>query len=84
MKSRITEKLTEAFSPTLLIVNDTSESHRGHAGYKEGGETHFNVKIRAESFVGMSKVNAHRAVMTVLTPEFDDKLHALSLDVGGE
>jgi BolA protein len=84
MKSRIIETLTNAFSPTLLIVEDTSESHKGHAGYKEGGGTHFNVKIRAKKFTNMSRVEAHRTVMLALSSEFNDKLHALSLDVRGD
>lgn len=84
MESRIIETLTATFSPTLLIVNDNSEAHRGHSGYKEGGGTHFDVKIRSSAFANMSKVAAHRAVMLALATEFDDGLHALSLDVGEE
>ena len=71
MESRIIAALTAAFAPSELIVVDDSESHRGHSGFKEGGETHFNVKIRSSVFSGMSQVSAHRA-----------GLHALSLDVG--
>jgi len=44
MESRIIAALTAAFAPSELIVVDDSESHRGHSGFKEGGETHFNVK----------------------------------------
>ncbi len=45
MESRIIAALTAAFAPSELIVVDDSESHRGHSGFKEGGETHFNVKF---------------------------------------
>ena len=82
MESRIIATLTAAFAPNELIVVDDSESHRGHSGFKEGGETHFNVKIRSSVFSGMSQVSAHRAVMSKLKAEFKDGLHALSLDVG--
>ena len=82
MESRIITALTAAFAPSELIVVDDSESHRGHSGFKEGGETHFNVKIRSNVFSGMSQVSAHRAVMSKLKAEFKDGLHALSLDVG--
>jgi len=82
MESRIIAALTAAFAPSELIVVGDSESHRGHGGFKEGGETHFNVKIRSKVFSGMSQVSAHRAVMSQLKAEFKDGLHALSLDIG--
>jgi BolA protein len=84
MESRIIAALTAAFSPSELIVVDDSEAHRGHGGYREGGETHFNVKIRAAAFSEMSRVAAHRAVMSELKSEFADGLHALSLDIAAD
>lgn len=82
MESRITIKLNNAFTPSLLEVHDDSEAHRGHGGYREGGGTHFNVKIRAEIFAGKSRVAQQRLIMAELKEEFADGLHALSLDVG--
>ena len=83
MEERIISKLTEEFTPSLLEVVDDSEAHRGHGGWREGGGTHFNVKIRAEAFTDLSRVAAQRAVMKALKAEFEDGLHALALDVGG-
>jgi BolA protein len=81
MEARIIAALQAAFDPAELIVDDDSEAHRGHGGYREGGGTHFNVKIRAANFEGLSRVAAQRAVMSALKAEFADGLHALSLDV---
>ena len=50
----IADRLEEAFAPSELSVVDDSESHRGHGGYREGGESHFNVKIRSAHFKGLS------------------------------
>jgi len=82
MKTRIIAALTLAFDPSELIVVDDSEAHRGHGGFREGEETHFNVKIRSSKFANMTRVAAHRAVMSQLKTEFNDGLHALSLDLG--
>ncbi len=79
----ISEKLTAAFAPSLLTVEDDSEAHRGHGGWREGGETHFNVVIRAESLGKLSRVARHRAVHKALTPELVARIHALSLDISG-
>ncbi len=83
MQHKIHRKLTEAFAPVELHVEDDSESHRGHSGYREGGNTHFNVTIRAEAFNGLSRVAAQRLVYAALKEEFDDGMHALALTVSG-
>lgn len=78
----IRDRLQSAFSPRELEVVDDSESHRGHAGYREGGESHFNLRIRAEAFAGQSRVARHRAVHDALGPDLIARIHALSLDIG--
>lgn len=78
---RIQQKLTDAFAPSLLDIEDQSEMHRGHGGYQEGGETHFHVRIVAEAFAGQSRVNRQRAVYQTLADELADQVHALSLEV---
>ncbi len=73
--------LQAAFDPHELEVVDDSESHRGHAGYQEGGESHFNVRIRASAFEGKSRVARHRAVHKALG-DIVPRIHALVLDIG--
>ncbi|HCT35386.1 MAG TPA: BolA family transcriptional regulator, partial [Sulfitobacter sp.] len=65
----IADRLEEAFAPSELSVVDDSESHRGHGGYREGGESHFNVKIRSAHFKGLNRVARHRAVHGALGPD---------------
>ena len=79
---QIRERLWSAFAPTQLEVVDDSERHRGHAGYQEGGESHFNVLIRAPHFKEMSRVARHRAVHSALGADLVGRIHALSLDIG--
>ena len=74
-------RLREAFAPRELEVVDDSESHRGHAGFQEGGESHFNVRIRAAGFAGMNRLARHRAIHTALGPDLIARIHALALDV---
>ncbi len=80
--SEIQSRLQAGFNPTELQVVDDSESHRGHGGYREGGESHFNVRIRAPAFADMSRVQRHRAVHNALGAELVGRIHALSLDIG--
>lgn len=77
----IREKLQAAFVPALLDVVDDSESHRGHGGYQEGGESHYNVRIRSDAFKGLSRIARHRAVHSALGSELMGRIHALALDL---
>ena len=81
MTDIITAKLTEQFSPLHLEVIDESNKHRGHAGWREGGETHFRVRIATRHFDGLSRVAQHRAVMDALDAELKDRVHALAIEV---
>ena len=80
VSDRITRTLTEAFRPVALDVVDESHLHKGHAGHRPEGETHFRVKITAEVFQGKSRVEAHRMVNAALAPEFAGGLHALAIE----
>lgn len=75
----IKAKLTSAFAPAHLEVIDDSQSHRGHGGWREGGETHFNVVIVSDAFTGKSRVDRQRMVHEVLAAELADRVHALSI-----
>ncbi|MDO8409280.1 MAG: BolA family protein [Phenylobacterium sp.] len=75
----IQQKLTEAFSPTRLVIEDESSRHAGHAGARPGGESHFNVLIEAEAFAGAPKVARQRMIYRALAEEMAGPVHALSL-----
>ena len=77
----IEDKLREAFAPETLSVEDESEKHRGHAGYKEGGDSHFRVHIKAASFGPLTRIQRHRAVHEALGTEVMTRLHALALHI---
>ena len=81
MTDQIRDRLAEAFSPSHLDVVDDSERHRGHAGYQEGGESHFNVAITSTAFADMSRIAQHRAIHAALGEEIMSRIHALSLRV---
>lgn len=79
MKERITVKLTQGLNPLALDIVDESDRHKGHAGAREGGETHYRVSIVSESFAGKSRVARHRLVYDQLGEEFAGGLHALAV-----
>jgi BolA protein len=75
----ITEKLTAAFAPESLRVEDESHRHEGHAGHRPGGQTHFRVHIVAEAFRGKSRIERHRLINATLSGELAAGVHALAI-----
>jgi BolA protein len=78
-KDVITKKLTEAFAPESLRVEDESNRHAGHAGSRPSGETHYRIHIVSDAFRGKSRVERHRAVNAALAQELAGGVHALAI-----
>lgn len=81
VRDTIEQKLSQKFAPTHLEVIDESSRHEGHAGWREGGETHFRVRIGTTQFVGKTRLAQHRAVMEALEAELKSRVHALAVEI---
>ena len=69
-----------ALEPVALELEDESERHRGHAGYREGGQTHWKLSIVSPRFAGLSRLEQHRLVYAAVQSRLDDgSIHALAL-----
>lgn len=77
----ITRRLTEAFAPSHLELIDESEKHRGHGGWREGGETHFHLRMTSARFAGENRVARQRAVNRALADQLAGRVHALSMEL---
>ena len=75
----ISRKLTEAFAPQSLKVEDESHRHEGHAGHRPGGQTHFRVYIVADAFKGKTRLARHRMINEILSSELAGGVHALAI-----
>lgn len=83
LEEEMRRRLESAFAPTRLEIVDESEGHRGHGGWREGGGTHWRIRIEAPALGPMSRLERHRAVHAALGPEVIGRLHALVLEAGG-
>lgn len=76
----IKQKLISALNPMEIEVLDESHLHAGHAGARDGGESHFAVKIVSEKFKGLSRVNCHKLIYSILATELETGVHALRIN----
>lgn len=76
-KERIELLLNEQFNLELCDVINESFMHR----VPENAETHFKVILVSSSFEGISRIARHKLVKQILSQEFRQGLHALSLSL---
>ena len=76
---RLTNKLTEAFTPESLNVADESHQHEGHAGARPGGQTHFRVYIVSAALKGKTRIERHRMINAALAEDLAGGVHALAI-----
>lgn len=79
-RERIAKVLGEALAPASLDVIDESHLHKGHAGARPGGETHYRVRITSEAFRGKSRIEMHRTINALLAAELSAGVHALAIE----
>lgn len=79
LREVIISLLTKELTPIYLEVTDFSEKHRGHSGYREGEQTHFEAIIVSNKFSGKSKIDRQKIVYGILAEEMKTKIHALTL-----
>lgn len=70
-------KLIEKFSPHFILVENESHRHSSELG----GESHFKVVIVSDYFENITKISRHRQIYQLLSDEFHNGLHALSLHI---
>jgi BolA family transcriptional regulator, general stress-responsive regulator len=68
-----------ALDPLSVELVDESENHRGHAGYRAGGHTHWRLAIVSPRFAGQTVVARHRMVYQALGNLMQNPIHALAI-----
>ncbi len=76
VETAIARKLSVAFTPEQLAVENQSDQHSG----PRGRESHFKVVIVSAVFSGQSLVQRHRSVNATLAEELQGGVHALSIE----
>ena len=74
----IRERLA-ALEPQALDLVDESDLHRGHAGYRDGGGTHWRLSIVSARFSGQSTLQRHRMIYQALGGLMQHPIHALAI-----
>lgn len=78
--AELIEQLLLEWGAASAVVTDNSHLHVGHAGAQTGGG-HFAVRVVAEAFAGLSRIQCHRLVYRQLDELFQNgHIHALEVE----
>lgn len=75
VQQSIETKIAATLTPSHLEVVNESHMH----SVPPGSESHFRVVVVAEAFDGLPLVRRHQTINRILEQEFEDGLHALSM-----
>ncbi len=75
VQQSIQTKIAAALAPSHLEVFNESHMH----SVPPGSESHFRVVVVSDRFEGLPLVRRHQTVNQILEREFEDGLHALSM-----
>ncbi len=76
------EKIKEKLSNLKILyceIVDETDKHSNH--FNGGTETHLKLNIAAELLSGKNTLMQHRMIYSLLEDEFQEGLHALSINI---
>lgn len=76
----IRERLQQQLQATDIVIIDESHKHAGHAGARESGGGHFQVKVVSARFRNELPVARHRMVYAAVADLIPHHIHALSIN----
>jgi BolA family transcriptional regulator, general stress-responsive regulator len=77
--AEIESAVRAAINPLSLLVIDESHLHRGHAGARPFGQSHYRLVAVSDAFAGKSRVERQRLVHEALGQALGEAIHALSM-----
>lgn len=79
--NQIEAAVRAAIQPVSLTVIDESHLHRGHAGARPYGQSHFKVIAVSAAFAGKNRVQRQQMIYRALGSAVGNEIHALSMSL---
>ena len=77
---KIKEKINNKLSPEQILLIDNSYLHTKHKSF-DTNKFHFKLIIKSEKLKNMGKIDAHKAIFSILNDEMKNKIHALEIEI---
>ena len=77
---KIKAKINNKLSPEHLLLIDNSYYHTKHKSF-DSNKFHLKLIIKSEKLKNMKKIDAHKAIFSILNDEMKNKIHALEIEI---
>ena len=76
----ICKKLNNKIEIEDIQIVDNSHKHEGHKFFSKN-KFHLHLKIKSLYLSSISKLNAHKLIMKILSDDLKTKIHALEISI---
>ena len=77
---KIKAKINNKLSPEQILLIDNSSLHVKHKSV-DSNKFHLKLIIKSEKLKNMEKIDAHKAIFSILNDEMKNKIHALEIEI---
>ena len=77
---KIKAKINNKLSPEQILLIDNSYLHTKHKSF-DSNKFHLKLIIKSEKLKNMEKIDAHKAIFSILKDEMKNKIHALEIEI---
>ena len=77
---KIKAKINNKLSPEQILLIDNSYLHTKHKSF-DPKRFHLKLVIKSKKLKNMEKIDAHRAIFSILNDEVKNKIHALEIEI---
>ena len=77
---KIKAKINNKLGPKQILLIDNSYLHTKHKSF-DSNKFHLKLIIKSEKLKNMEKIDAHKAIFSILNDEMKNKIHALEIEI---
>ena len=78
--NEVEKKIKDKINPENITLIDNSSLHTKHKSF-DPNKLHIKILIKSEKLRGMSKIEAHKEIYSILKEEMINKIHALEIEL---
>ena len=77
---KVKAKINNKLGPEQILLIDNSYLHTKHKSF-DSNKFHLKLIIKSEKLKNMEKIDAHKAIFSILNDEMKNKIHALEIEI---
>ena len=77
---KVKTKINNNLKPEQILLIDNSYLHTKHKSF-DSNKFHLKLIIKSQKLKNMQKIDAHKAIFSILNDEMKNKIHALEIEI---